>query len=77
MILISGRPLIITDLLPDWQALIAAWLPGSQGDGVADVLFGEANFRGRLPMTWPRDMSQFTTGTRGTGLFAYGFGLSY
>jgi beta-glucosidase len=77
VILISGRPLIITDLLPGWQALVAAWLPGSQGDGVADVLFAESNFRGRLPITWPRDMSQFPTGAHGAGLFPYSFGLSY
>ena len=77
VILISGRPLIITDLLTEWQALVAAWLPGSQGDGVADVLFAESNFRGRLPITWPRDMSQFPTGAHGDGLFPYGFGLSY
>jgi beta-glucosidase len=39
VILLSGRPLVITDLIEDWDALVAAWLPGTEGQGVVDVLF--------------------------------------
>jgi beta-glucosidase len=58
VIVISGRPLIITDALPLADALIVAWLPGTEGQGVADVLFGEYEFSGALPYTWPRSMDQ-------------------
>lgn len=58
VVLLSGRPLVLTDHLPMMDALIAAWLPGSEGDGVADVLFGDAEPSGRLPMTWPRNNEQ-------------------
>jgi beta-glucosidase len=54
----SGRPLIVTDELEATDAFVAAWLPGSEGDGMADVLFGDVPFTGRLPVAWPRDMSQ-------------------
>ncbi|HEQ70919.1 MAG TPA: beta-glucosidase, partial [Spirochaetia bacterium] len=56
MIIISGRPLEITDLVPRCDAIVAAWLPGSEGGGVADVLFGQVPFQGKLPYTWARDM---------------------
>ncbi|MDX1665275.1 MAG: glycoside hydrolase family 3 N-terminal domain-containing protein [Candidatus Promineifilaceae bacterium] len=58
VILISGRPLIITEQLPLADAWIAAWLPGTEGQGVADVLFGAYDFTGTLPYTWPRSMAQ-------------------
>lgn len=77
VVLISGRPLVITDQLPSWQSLVAAWLPGSQGEGVADVLFGDFDFRGRLPQTWPATMAQLPATDHDTGLFPFGFGLSY
>jgi beta-glucosidase len=54
----SGRPLLITDQLRHFDALLAAWLPGSEGAGVADVLFGDVPFSGRLPFAWPRDAGQ-------------------
>ncbi|HLL67334.1 MAG TPA: glycoside hydrolase family 3 N-terminal domain-containing protein [Micromonosporaceae bacterium] len=78
-VLVSGRPLDIAAQLPDWQALVAAWLPGSEGAGVADVLFGAYNPTGKLPMTWPSSAGQqpINEGDGKTGLFAYGFGLSY
>ena len=46
MIIVAGRPLAITDYVDDWDALVAAWLPGTEGQGVADVLFGDYNFTG-------------------------------
>lgn len=58
VILVSGRPLIITDALLQADAFVAAWLPGSEGAGVADVLFGDLPFTGRLPYTWPRSIDQ-------------------
>ncbi len=78
-VLVSGRPLDIAAQLPDWSALVASWLPGSEGEGVADVLFGDYNPTGRLPVTWPASASQepINTGDGQTGLFPFGAGLSY
>jgi beta-glucosidase len=56
--LISGRPLIVTDRLAKMNAAVASWLPGSEGAGVADVMFGDKPFTGRLPQTWPRSLTQ-------------------
>lgn len=53
VILISGRPLAITDLLPQIDALVATWLPGTEGAGVADLLFGDQPFSATLPVAWP------------------------
>ena len=81
VILICGRPMIITDQLPLMDACVCAWLPGQQGEGIADVLFGERPFTGRLPYTWPRSIAQlpFDFEQLGEGvqasLFPYGFGL--
>jgi beta-glucosidase len=52
VIIISGRPLNIKEYAKDWDAVIAAWLPGSEGQGVADVLFGDYSFTGTLPVAW-------------------------
>ncbi len=80
VVLISGRPMLIADLLPATNAFVAAWLPGTEGDGVAEVLFGDYDFTGTLPMTWPRDMAQIPINVGDAAydpLFPYGFGLSY
>jgi beta-glucosidase len=53
VIIVSGRPLFISDEINTWDALVAAWLPGSEGAGVADVLFGDVPFTGTLPLPWP------------------------
>lgn len=82
VILISGRPMIVTEHLDQWDAFIAAWLPGTEGQGVADVLFGDYPFSGKLPYTWPRAMDQIpfdfdnmaTTGPEAP-LFSFGHGL--
>lgn len=58
VILLSGRPLILTDVLPRVDAFIAAFLPGTEGGGVADVLFGDYPFTGRLSFAFPRSMDQ-------------------
>ena len=83
VILLSGRPMIITEKLPLADAWVAAWLPGTEGDGVAEVLFGQYPFTGKLSYTWPRSMDQLPfdfknlpeQGCDGP-LFDYGYGLS-
>jgi beta-glucosidase len=78
VVVVSGRPLLLTDQLPNISALVAAWLPGTEGAGVADVLFGKAKFTGTLPVTWPRNNNQLPVGApkdTSAPLFAYGFGL--
>ncbi|MCA9970531.1 MAG: glycoside hydrolase family 3 C-terminal domain-containing protein, partial [Anaerolineales bacterium] len=77
VVLVSGRPLILTAQLPLMDALVAAWLPGSEGQGVADVLFGDAPFGGRLPVSWPRGMDQLplSPAAEAGALFPRGFGL--
>jgi beta-glucosidase len=81
VVIFSGRPLIITKQLSLADAWIAAWLPGTEGQGIADVLFGEYRPTGRLPYSWPRSMEQFplrfdqeVTGDEAP-LFPFGFGL--
>jgi beta-glucosidase len=61
------------------QAFVAAWLPGSEGQGVTDVLFGDRDFQGRLSFSWPRhnDQRQNVDGLNHDPLFPYGYGLSY
>ena len=80
-VLLSGRPLVLGTALDASQALVAAWLPGTEGQGVADVLFGDYKPTGKLPRTWPRTNEQATAaaGKAGAGapLFPYGFGLGY
>ncbi|HEX6471386.1 MAG TPA: glycoside hydrolase family 3 N-terminal domain-containing protein [Streptosporangiaceae bacterium] len=79
VVLVSGRPLDIASQLPNWNALVASWLPGTEGQGVADVLFGAVQPTGKLPVTWPSSASQepINDGDGQTPLFAYGFGLTY
>ncbi|RZS39206.1 beta-glucosidase [Herbihabitans rhizosphaerae] len=76
---VAGRPQIITDELPKADAFVMSWLPGSEGAGVADVLFGRTPFTGTLPVSWPRaeDQEPINAGDRGYDpLFRYGFGLT-
>lgn len=80
-VLFSGRPLILGAALDNSDAFLAAWLPGTEGQGVADVLFGDYAPSGKLPCPWPRNMSQ-VNGTVDEAaasqlLFPYGFGLTY
>lgn len=79
VVLITGRPLPITSLIDESDAFVVAWLPGSEGAGVADVLFGDVAPSGKLPHTWPKDASQIpiNDGDGKTGLFPLGFGLTY
>ncbi len=79
-VLVTGRPLVIEDWLPLTDALVVAWLPGTEGDGVADVLFGDYKPTGKLPHSWPRSLAQLPINqgdAKYDPLFPYGFGLSY
>ena len=58
VIILSGRPVMLDAVLPLADAVIAAWLPGTEGAGVADVLFGDYPFSGTLSFTWPRTVDQ-------------------
>lgn len=58
VVLVSGRPLDISSAITNVEAMVAAWLPGTEGQGVADVLFGDHFPRARLPQTWPRNIAQ-------------------
>ena len=80
VVLLSGRPMIINEALAQADAFVAAWLPGTEGLGVADVLFGDHAPTGKLPMTWPRSMDQLPINVGDQPyepLFPYGFGLTY
>jgi beta-glucosidase len=80
LLLVTGRPIRIESYLPTFDAVVEAWLPGSAGEGVADVLFGDANFTGVLPKSWPKDATTLPISSLQSGidpLFAYGFGLKY
>ena len=84
VVLISGRPLVVTNEINQSDAFIVAWLPGSEGDGIAEVLFGDYNFTGKLPHSWPKSVEDYW-GKYGpnfwdhsiTPLYQYGYGLKY
>jgi beta-glucosidase len=78
VLIVSGRPQVITDQLGEIDALVASWLPGSEGAGVADVLFGRRPFTGRLPVSWPASTGQLPINVGDQNyqpLFPYGWGL--
>ncbi len=77
-VLYSGRPMVLGPVLKASQALIAAWLPGTEGTGVADVLFGDAHPTGKLPRPWPKNDQQLSAQfPSGKPLFPVGYGLTY
>jgi len=83
VIIVSGRPLLIANEVGSWDALVAAWLPGTAGEGVADVLFGDKKVMGTLPLPWPKTSEQVPLtldGKTADGtevLFPRYFGLAY
>ncbi|KPV51774.1 beta-glucosidase [Kouleothrix aurantiaca] len=78
VILMSGRPLIINSQLSTAGAFVAAWLPGTEGAGITDVLFGDYGFAGKLPVSWPSAVSQqpINSGDGKTPLFPFGAGIT-
>jgi len=79
VLIVSGRPQLIGDRLAGIDALVASWLPGTEGDGVADVLYGKRAFTGQLPVTWPKSESQLPINVGDTSYdpqFPYGWGLT-
>jgi beta-glucosidase len=80
VVLVTGRPLILGVVADLVDALVVAWLPGTEGSGIADVLFGDTAPTGRLPHSWPKSMTQIPINfgdARYEPLFPYGFGLTY
>lgn len=84
VVLISGRPLVVTGQINQSDAFVAAWLPGSEGDGIAEVLFGDYNFTGKLPHSWPKSVDDFDDkygpnfwDKSINPLYEFGYGLSY
>jgi beta-glucosidase len=83
VVILSGRPKVITEQYQMADAWVAAWLPGSEGDAIADVLFGDVPFTGRTPYTWPRSNRQLPINVNNSAgktgcdapLFPYGYGL--
>ena len=78
-VLLSGRPLIINKELDEVASFVAAWLPGSEGQGVADVLLGDFDFQGKLSFSWPKEAkAELNVGDQNYDpLFPFGFGLNY
>jgi beta-glucosidase len=80
VLLISGRPLIMSEVINNSDAFVACWLPGTEGLGISDVLFGDYDFTGKLSHTWPKTIAQEPINWGDLSydpLFAYGFGLTY
>ncbi|HEY5088422.1 MAG TPA: glycoside hydrolase family 3 N-terminal domain-containing protein [Polyangia bacterium] len=80
VVLVTGRPLILDQLLPIADAIVVAWLPGTEGAGVTDVLFGDVHPTGKLPRTWPSSMSQIPINVGDANynpLYPYAYGLTY
>lgn len=78
VIIISGRPIVIEPYVSSIDALVAAWLPGTEGQGITDVLYGEHGFSGKLPRTWFRTVDQLPLNIGDSHydpLFPFGFGL--
>ena len=80
VVLIAGRPLILDQILPIADAIVMAWLPGSEGAGVTDILFGDVHPTGTLPRTWPTSMSQIPINVGDATYnpqYPFGYGLAY
>jgi beta-glucosidase len=79
VVMISGRPLVVNQELERSTAFVAAWLPGSEGQGIADVLFGDFDFQGKLSFSWPKSTDDISAENNDNQmpLFPCGYGLTY
>lgn len=79
VLVVSGRPLVIEpQVLEKMDALVATWLPGTEGTGITDVVFGDYDFEGQLPVSWLRTVEQLPMDAKANSydpLFPLGFGL--
>jgi beta-glucosidase len=82
-ILTAGRPRLVNEELKDWDAFVMAWLYGSEANGITDVLYGDVNFTGKLPFSWPKTSETGNISTENPNRddsniqFEFGFGLKY
>jgi beta-glucosidase len=76
LVIYSGRPRIIGDVLDLSDAIVASWLPGTEARGIADVLFGKQPFTGRLPYAWPANMDHVISPNESWPLFPISYGLT-
>ena len=79
LVLMSGRPIRIQSYLSTFDAVVAAWLPGSEGEGLADLLYGDVKFSGTLSKSWPTDTTSLPISSLQTGaepLYAFGYGMT-
>ena len=82
-ILTAGRPRLVHEELKNWDAMVMAWLYGSEAAGITDVLYGDINFTGKLPFSWPKSSTTDNTSSLSTNrdndniLFDFGYGLKY
>lgn len=77
-VVVSGRPVVMQPYMSNIDALVAAWLPGTEGPGVADVLFGDYGFTGKLARTWFKTVDQLPMNVGDPNydpLYPFGFGL--
>ena len=75
VLLISGRPLNVANHIDNWDAFAAIWLPGTEGDGVSDILFGDFESSGKLPYPWPVKVEDGANANESNLLYKLGFGL--
>ena len=75
VLLISGRPLNVANHIDQWDAFAAIWLPGTEGDGVSDILFGDFSSTGRLSFPWSVNTEEGSSASKDNLLFDIGYGL--
>lgn len=73
-LIVAGRHVILENYLNDWNSIVMCYLPGSEGDGIANVLTGKSEIRGKLPMPWYQKVEDIKTDKI---MFEVGYGLSY